>query len=186
MGSDHNTPPTRQRPAEESPRAAGGDTAARLAGLEAEVRAERLQTDLLRRRAARRGSIIPPATSGSAAAPVADRPELVAPLRAGLVPGEFLHAVLDLKGRGTGFVAITSKRVVVAGRAPWGKPAVVSLPYRHLASVALPVTADAFGQAGFAAGTGIILGTAHGPIALEFHTADMAHLAHDLLLRYLL
>jgi hypothetical protein len=83
-------------------------------------------------------------------------------------------------------VALTSRRVVVCGRAPWGKPSVVSLPYRHLTSVALPATAEQFGRAGFAAGDGLVLGTAHGPLALELRNAGMARLAHDLLLRYLL
>jgi hypothetical protein len=110
----------------------------------------------------------------------------VAPLRAGLVPGEFLHAVLDLKGRGQAFVALTSRRVVLAGRAPWGKPAVSSLPYRHLTGVALAADAEQFGRAGFAAGDGLVLGTAQGPLALEFRSAGRARLAHDLLLRYLL
>ena len=110
----------------------------------------------------------------------------MAPLCVGLVPGEFLHAVLDLKGREAGFVALTSRRVVVAGRAPWDKPAIVSLPYRQLTSVAVAATADEFGRAGFAAGAGLVLGTAHGAVTLEFRIADRAHLAHDLLLRYLL
>jgi hypothetical protein len=163
-----------------------------LASLEAEVRAERLQADVLRRHAELRGPGSPPsapaapAAPGAPAPPVADRPELVAPLHAGLVPGEFLHAVLDLSGRGAGFVALTSRRVVVCGRAPWGKPAVSSLPYRHLTGVALAATAEQFGRAGFAAGDGLVLGTAHGPLALEFRRPDVARLPHDLLLRYLL
>jgi hypothetical protein len=189
MEPDHDAPRLRRSPAGETPGHARSDAAAHLAGLEAEVRAERLQEELLRRHAALRGPDAPPAAraaTGAPAPPVSDRPELVGHLRAGLVPGEFLHAVLDLKGRGAGFVALTSRRVVVAGRAPWGKPAVTSLSYRHLTSVALPATADAFGRAGFAAGDGLVLGTAHGPLALEFRSAGMARLAHDLLLRYLL
>jgi transposase len=44
-------------------------------------------------------------------------------------------------------VALTSKRVAVAGRAPWGEPAIVSLSYRRLISVALPVAPDALAPA---------------------------------------
>src|SRR5687768_10969297 len=81
----------------------------RLARLETEVLAEQWQTELWKR------SAVHAAHSGQATAadPVTDRLDLVTYVRALLLPGEFLHAILDLKGRGLGFAAVTARRVLL-------------------------------------------------------------------------
>ena len=41
-----------------------------------------------------------------------DRQDQLEQIEAGLLPGEEIEAVFDVKGSGTGFVGITSKRII--------------------------------------------------------------------------
>ena len=53
------------------------------------------------------------------------------------LPDEVIRAVFDLKGRGTGFLGITDKRIVFFDREfIKGKKAMVSIPYSRIACVA--------------------------------------------------
>ena len=130
-------------------------------------------------RSAHRGQ---PATADAADA-VTDRPDLVPHVRALLLPGEFLHAVLGLKGRGPGFAAVTSSRVLLYDRAA---RAVVSLPFARVLAVALRDEGGQFAQRGLAASATLVLTAAHGAFDLPFQSSAKAHLAHELILRYLL
>ena len=161
------------------------ETHARLADLEAEVQTELLQAELLGapprkplqpgRAPAPRHTTPPTVTSASMrpggddgvghapVPPITDRPDLVDQLQDGLVPGEFLHAVLDLKGRGPAFLAITSKRVILydrAGHSPLRTArTVMSVPFRRLVSVGLRDDGQAFASRGFAGSSTLVLTT---------------------------
>ena len=49
--------------------------------------------------------------------PVFDKKEQLQKIEAALLPGEQVWAVFDMKGGGTGFVGITTKRVLVYDKA---------------------------------------------------------------------
>jgi hypothetical protein len=58
-----------------------------------------------------------------------DRQDQLERIRAGLLPGEEIEVVFDVKGGGTGFVGITSKRVIFQDNAWVVKSmAIVSIP----------------------------------------------------------
>ena len=171
-------------------------TGVRLAHLEDEVRAENLQAELVGRLGAATGRRTSSGTAAQAqaqaqaqgreagqAAPVSDRPDLMDHVRAQLLPGEFLHAVLDLKGRGPGFVAVTSRRVVLYDRRT---RAVVSVPYARILAVAARDEGEQFAVRGLAASDTLVLTSAHGSFELPFRSAEKAHVAHELILRYVL
>jgi hypothetical protein len=152
----------------------------RVAQLEEEVLAEQLQATLWARPAARkaqggRGAL--PASD----APVCDRPELVEHIRALLVPGEFLHAVFDLKGRGPAFVAATSRRVILCERRTH---AILTLPYTRVVAVGLRDTADEFAARGLVT-TKVVLMTAASAYDFEVQTSEAAQILHELIVRYL-
>ncbi len=58
-------------------------------------------------------------------------------IQSGLVPGETLYAVYDVKGAGSGFVGITDKRLIIQDEGRLRKrKSIVSIPYGHIAMVA--------------------------------------------------
>ena len=62
-------------------------------------------------------------------APQFDRREQLEKVQAALLPGEVVEAVFDLKGAGTGFIGITSHRVIVYDKVFLRKmKALVSIP----------------------------------------------------------
>jgi hypothetical protein len=103
-----------------------------------------------------------------------------------LLEGEQAEAVLDLKGEGTGFVAITSHRVIFYDKAFLRKmKAVVSVPYQHIHAIAAKDEAGLLTGRGFFAASILVLQTAHGDYEFEFRGADKAHLAHNLIVYHL-
>lgn len=77
-----------------------------------------------------------PKTKPSSAQVIFDRPDQLEKMWAELSPGEEVEAVFDVKGGGSGFMGITSKRVTFQDNA-WVKnmKAVVSMPYRGIHTV---------------------------------------------------
>jgi hypothetical protein len=59
-------------------------------------------------------------------------------IQGGLIPGEQLFAVYDMRGGGTGFMGITNRRIITQDEGRWGqkKRLLVSIPYSHIAMVA--------------------------------------------------
>jgi len=65
-----------------------------------------------------------------------DKKDQLQKIEAGLIPGETVQAVFDLVGGGTGFVGITSKRVIVYDKAFMRKmKAIVSIPYSRITTI---------------------------------------------------
>jgi hypothetical protein len=55
----------------------------------------------------------------------------------GLLPGEEVHAVLDMNGGRTGFLGITTRRIIVYDKSFLRKmKAVVSIPYSRVQTIA--------------------------------------------------
>jgi hypothetical protein len=113
-----------------------------------------------------------------------DKQDQLEKIKAGLLPGEQLEAVFDAKGGGTGFVGITSKRVIFQDNA-WvmNTKAVVSIPYSRIHTVAAEDQAGLFAGRGFFSGSKIVITTSEGPKTFQFRGADKAHIAHDLILK---
>ena len=117
---------------------------------------------------------------------VFDSKEQLQKIEASLRPGETIEAVFDMKGGGTGFLGITSKRVIVYDKAFMAKKkAVVSIPYSRITMIAAEDDTGPV-RRGFWDSSKLVLTTSHGDMEFEFRGADKAHLAHNLILDHLL
>ena len=114
-----------------------------------------------------------------------DRGDQLRQVQGGLLDGERLYAVYDAKGGGTGFVALTDRRVILQDKSFVGKrEAIVSVPYSRIASVAVLSNASVIG--GFFGSSAIVLTTNAGSHhEVEFRGTDKARHAHDLVLWHL-
>jgi hypothetical protein len=112
-----------------------------------------------------------------------DKKDQLQKIEAGLIPGETIHAVFDLQGGGTGFIGITSKRIVFYDKAFMRKmKAIVSVPYSRITSIAAKDESGLLTGRGFFSSSSLILTTSHGEYEFEFRGADKAHIAHNLIL----
>jgi len=104
------------------------------------------------------------------------------------LPDEIIRAVFDLKGGGTGFIAITDKRIIYYDKAFLkNKKALVSIPYSRISSVASEDHTGLFIRKGFFAGdTLTITVVGQEPKDFEFRGGDKAHYAHNVIMEYLL
>ena len=115
-----------------------------------------------------------------------DRSEQLEKVQAALLPGEEVEAVFDMKGGGTGFLGITTKRVIVYDKSFLRKmKAIVSIPYSRVTSIATEDESGVFTGRGFFASSKLALTTSHGDYEFEFRGADKAHVAHNLILSHM-
>ncbi len=116
-----------------------------------------------------------------------DKREQLEKIEAALLPGEATEAVFDMKGGGTGFIGITSKRVIVYDKAfARNLRAVVSIPYSRVTSIAAEDESGLLTGRGFFSSSKVVMTTSHKEYEFEFRGADKAHAAHDLILRHIL
>lgn len=101
---------------------------------------------------------------------------------------EIIRAVFDLKGRGTGFIDITNKRVIYYDKEFLrGKKALVSIPINRIAAIASEDNKGFFIKSGFlVSDTLSISSIGIDPKTFEFHGGEKAHQAHNILMEYLL
>jgi len=115
-----------------------------------------------------------------------DRKEQLDKVQAALLPDEEVEAVFDMKGGGTGFLGITTRRVIVYDKSFLRKmKAVVSIPYSRITSIATEDESGLFMGRGFFASSKLAVTTSHGDYEFEFRGADKAHIAHDLILSHM-
>jgi hypothetical protein len=116
-----------------------------------------------------------------------DKEDQLQKIKAALLPDEQVEAVFDLKGGGTGFIGITSKRVIFQDNA-WvtNTKAVVSIPYSRIYTVAAQDEAGLLTGRGFFSSSKVIITTSEGPRIFQFRGADKAHVAHDLILTHMI
>lgn len=118
-----------------------------------------------------------------ATTPVYDKKEQLEKIKDSLIEGETVLAVFDMKGGGTGFLGITSKRLIVYDKAFLRKmKAVVSIPYSRVHSIAAEDEEGLITGRGFFSSSKLIIKTSDGDYDFEFRGADKAHLAHKLIL----
>ena len=115
-----------------------------------------------------------------------DRPDQLEKIRSGLLPGEEIEAVFDLKGSGSGFMGITSKRIIFQDNS-WvtNTKAIVSIPYSRIHTVAAEDAVGLFTGRGFFSSSTIVITTSAAPRTFQFRGADKAHLAHDMILKHM-
>jgi hypothetical protein len=124
----------------------------------------------------------------SAAAPVFDRQEQLEKVQAGLLDGEHIFAVYDLKGGGAGFIGITSKRLIVYDRMYLiDRQAMVSIPYSRIVTVAAEDHPNPIAGRGYFSSSKLLV-LLHGEkhYDFEFRGADKALHAHNLILWHML
>jgi hypothetical protein len=122
-------------------------------------------------------------------APVFDRQEQLQQVEAGLLDGEQIFAVYDLKGGGAGFVGITSKRLIVFEHThlmPDHHPAIVSVPYSKILTVAAQEEPNPIAGRGFFSSSKLIVALPGSHYDFEFRGADKALHAHNLILWHML
>jgi Bacterial PH domain len=115
-----------------------------------------------------------------------DRKDQLQQVQSALLPGERLYAVYDAKGVGTGYIALTDRRVIIADKSFIGRAvALVSMPYRSVSSVAVVSNARFTGN--FFSTCSIIVTSAGGVHhEIEFRGEDKARHAHDFILASML
>lgn len=116
-----------------------------------------------------------------------DKKEQLQKIQAALLPGEILQAVYDMKGGGTGFIGITSKRVIIYDKTFMRKmKALVSIPYSRITSIAAEDESGLLTGRGFFASSNLALKAGTQEFEFEFRGADKAHHAHNLILSHML
>lgn len=112
-----------------------------------------------------------------------DRREQLEMIQRGLLAGEQVLAVYDMKGGGTGFLGVTSKRLVIYDKSFLRKmKAVVSVPLSRIQTIAAEDHSGLLLGRGWFAGSLLVVTTSHGTHEFEFRGADKAHHAHQLIL----
>jgi hypothetical protein len=119
-----------------------------------------------------------------------DRQDQLQLIQSALQEGEQLFAVYDEKGFGTGYVAVTDRRLIVqnpsfihlgTGRK---KVATISLPYSRIVEVGLLSDKSVFGT--FFSTAEVYVRTSGGDVhAAQFRSPDKAKYIHDLVLHYI-
>ncbi|MFC1846325.1 PH domain-containing protein [Chloroflexota bacterium] len=119
---------------------------------------------------------------------IVDKKEQLEKIESVCLPDEIIEAVFDLKGRGTGFLGITNKRIIYYDKEFLkSKKALVSIPYDRIALVASEDNKGFLIQKGFFVSETLTIN----PIGLEgktfeFRGGDKAHTAHNIIMSHLL
>ncbi len=117
-----------------------------------------------------------------------DKKDQLEKIEAVCLPDELIRAVFDLKGRGTGFVGMTDKRIIYYDK-EWlkNKKALVSIPFSRISAVASEDNKGFFITKGFfVSDTLAITITGEGVKTFEFRGGDKAHRAHMIIMEHLL
>lgn len=110
-----------------------------------------------------------------------DRAEQLAQIESGLVPGETVIAVYDAIGAGTGFLGLTSLRVIVQDKSFVGKKvAITSIPYSKITSVSM-VSNKSWAGNFFSTGS-IAIHVGAQTYEVDFRGDQKSHHVHNVLL----
>ena len=117
-----------------------------------------------------------------------DKKEQLEKVEAICLPDELIRAVFDLKGRGTGFLGITDKRIIMYDKEFLkSRKALVSIPFSRISSVASEDNSGFFIQKGFFVSDKLAITLAGGDVKMfEFRGGEKAHLAHMIIMEHLL
>jgi hypothetical protein len=113
--------------------------------------------------------------------PIFDKKDQLAQVQSGLLDGESLLAVYDAVGAGTGFIGLTSQRVIVQDKSFAGKRvALTSIPYGRITSVS--VVSNKSWAGGFFSSGAIAIHVGTHTYEVEFRGDEKAHHVHDVIL----
>lgn len=113
--------------------------------------------------------------------PIFDRPEQLAAIRASLMAGESIVAVYDAIGVGTGFIGLTSHRVILQDNSFVGKKsALTSVPYAKVTAVSFVSDKSIFGK--WASTSTIAVSVGPRDYAIDFRGDQKAKHVHDIVL----
>jgi PH (Pleckstrin Homology) domain-containing protein len=113
-----------------------------------------------------------------------DRKEQLRQIESGLLAGEEVIAVYDAIGAGTGFIGVTTRRVIVQDKSFVGKKvAITSIPYSKVTSVSV-VSNKSWGGSFFSSGAIAIHVGTH-TYEVEFRGDQKAHHVHNVILHYI-
>ncbi len=101
----------------------------------------------------------------------------------GLLDGEEVYAVYDGKGTGTGFIGLTSLRVVLQDESyVGGQVALTSIPYSHVHAVSLVSNKSFLG--GFVEASTVAITISGHVYEVELRGHDKARHVHDVILHF--
>jgi len=110
-----------------------------------------------------------------------DKSEQLEKVQAGLIAGEQVYAVYDCTGSGTGFLGVTSLRVILQDKSfVGGKSAITSLPIRSVTAVSFVSDKSVFGKFSSSATLAITAGST--VYEATFRGDDKARHVHDTVL----
>jgi hypothetical protein len=115
--------------------------------------------------------------------PVFDNKGQYKQIESGLLDGEQIIAVYDAVGVGTGYIGLTTRRVIIQDKSFAGKRfAITSIPYSKISSVSV-VSNKSFAGQYFSTGT-IAITVGQHVYEVEFRGADKTHHVHNVILHY--
>ncbi|GID96464.1 PH domain-containing protein [Amorphoplanes digitatis] len=117
-------------------------------------------------------------------APIYDSKGQLDQIASGLLEGEQIIAVYDAVGAGTGFLGLTTRRVIIQDRSFIGKRvAITSIPYSKVSSVSVVSNKSWAGQF-FSTGTIAVTVGTHS-YEVEFRGTEKTQHAHNVILHYI-
>ena len=119
--------------------------------------------------------------------PVYDKKEQLEKLQSACIPGEQVYGAFDMKGGGTGFLGVTSYRIVIYDKAFMRKmKAIVSIPFVRIHAIAAEDESGLLTGRGFFGTSKIAIKAGGEDFEFEFRGADKAHVAHDMILEMMI
>ena len=113
--------------------------------------------------------------------PIYDKKEQLQQIRSGLMQGESIIAVYDAIGAGTGFIGLTSHRVIIQDKSFVGKKvAITSIPYAKITSVSVVSNKSWAGNFFSTGSIAIHVGTQ--TYEIDFRGDQKSHHVHDVVL----
>lgn len=113
--------------------------------------------------------------------PIFDKDDQFRKVQSGLLQGETILAVYDAIGVGTGFIGLTSKRVILQDNSfVGGKVAVTSVPYSKIQTVSFVSDKSMFGK--FYSSSTISIQTSGKTHEVSFRGTDKAIYTHNVIL----
>jgi hypothetical protein len=102
-------------------------------------------------------------------------------IQGGLIPGETLYAVYDMKGGGTGFIGITDRRLIIQDEGKVRKRrSLISLPYSRITMIS---SADEGGMLRKTSELTVFAGSQE--FEFEFRSGDKAERAYTFIVQHM-
>lgn len=118
---------------------------------------------------------------------VVDKQEQLEKIKRFCLDNETIHAVLDLKGGGTGFVAILDKRIIFYDRAfTHKKKAMVTIPYNRIHAISSADDSGILLRRGFFASSTLTIHAGYHSFEFVFRGGDKAHMAYKMIVEHIL